>query len=249
MARLNRENTFIENNQYPLAGLHPPDVEVKFAEILKPLETDILQLEAALLLHNIPLFAVFAGYLIGFFVLSILLTKSIISPLTYSFIFVPLFHLVYLFGGIDFGRTLYLAEIPNLPADRRDRVRSVPELLHWFAPTLKWGWRFGFFIYRTFVCPNIVDTIVLILAAILLGFIAKLINPLVLLLALIVIALFVPAILTKTPAGQFLEQLAEDRKKKAEAAQEAKSVAPEAKETAPEPKAPAPEPAAEQKPE
>jgi ABC-type transport system involved in cytochrome bd biosynthesis fused ATPase/permease subunit len=216
MARLNRENSLIENNLYPLAGLHPDAVEDKFAEILAPFEQDILNVESALLLHNIPLLGVFAGFLVSFLILSILLTKHAISPLVYAIILVPVLDLVYLLGGVDFGRTLY-KPLPQLPPDDPSRVRTLKELLHWFAPTLKWGWRVAFYVYRTFVCPNAFDAIIVILATIFLGLLGKVVNLLVIILVLLVLALVVPAILTKTPAGQFVKQLGDESRKKAEA--------------------------------
>ena len=100
--RLNRENTLIENNLYPLAGFKPADVQAKFVSVLKPFETDILNIESALLLHNIPLFGALAGFFIGFWLLSRIICPAVISTLSYAFIVIPLFHLFYLVGGVDF---------------------------------------------------------------------------------------------------------------------------------------------------
>jgi hypothetical protein len=86
-----------------------------------------------------------------------------------------------------------------------------------------WGWRIVFFIYRTYVCPNTIDTIALIGVAILLGLVAKVLNPLSVLLVLVIIALAAPAILTRTPLGSKLSALIEDLKKKRKEKQDAAS--------------------------
>jgi hypothetical protein len=210
--RVNQENTDIKIDLYPLAGLDPVAVESRFADILAPYENDIMQLESALLLYNIPLFGALAGFIVGFLVLSLILTRSFLSPLTYAVIAIPILQVVYLLG-VKFVRTLYTASLPNLPEDDLARVRSLKELLHWFAPTIKWAWRIVFFVYRTFVCPNLVDSTALVLFAIIIGSFAKQINPLGVLLFLTVVALAAPTVLTKSPPAAFIKQLMEGKQR------------------------------------
>jgi hypothetical protein len=217
MARLNRENTLIENNLYPLAGLHPPDVQKKFVEILTPLKDDILNIEAAVLLHNVRLFALFAGFLIGFLVLSIVVTKSFISPVIYLFILTPLLTLVYTLGGVGLARKFYLSPLPDLPEDNLARIRSLEEIVEWIWFPLLWGWRVAFFVYRTYVCPNAIDTVALIVAALLLGLIAKLVNLLIVLFAIVALFLTAPAILARTPVGEYLKNFVKGWNKRKEA--------------------------------
>ena len=213
--RLNRENTMIENNQYPLAGMHPADVQKKLVEYCKPIEQDILQIEAALLLHNIPLLAAFGGYLLAFVIVSGILVGSGFPSLAYGIILVPLFHLFWCVGGVEIGRKLYLREIPELPAEDPRRVRSVEELMEWFWFPMLWAWRAAFFVYRTFLLPNVVDTTAFIVIVVILGLLFKVINVFVLIGLLLVAGLALPAVLALTPAGEHVKKFLEDRKKKA----------------------------------
>ena len=210
--RLSRENTLIENNLYPCAGMHPKDVQSKLLKILKPYENDILNLESALLLHNIPLLAAFGGYLLAFLIVSNILVHSFVSSLAYGIIFVPLFHLFYCLGGVEIGRKLY-KPLPTLSAEDPLRIRPLEELLTWFWFPILWGWRVGFFVYRTFVCPNVVDTAAFIVVIILLNLIFKVINIFIILIILLVLALAAPAVLTQTPAGDYVNKFLEDMKK------------------------------------
>lgn len=210
--RLSRENTLIENNLYPCAGMHPKDVQTKFVKALKPYENDILNLESALLLHNIPLLAAFGGYLLVFLIVSNMLVHSFVSSLAYGIIFVPLFHLFYCLGGVEFGRKLY-KQLPTLSAEDPLRIRPLEELVSWFWFPILWGWRFGFFVYRTFVCPNVVDTAAFIVLVILVNLIFKVINIFILLIILLVLGLAAPAVLTRTPAGDYVNKFLEDMKK------------------------------------
>jgi hypothetical protein len=205
--RLNRENTLIENNLYPLAGCHPAEVQTKFVELLKPLESDILQIEAALLLHNIPLLIVFGGFVLGFLGLSRALTPCVISYLTYAIIVVPVLTLVYTLGGVAFGRSLYLKDLPDLPPADPRRIHSLEEIVSYAWAPLLWGWRAAFFVYRTYVCPNPLDAGALVIGAIILGLLAKIVNPLSLLLTAAVIGLAAPAVLALTPAKQLIGEI------------------------------------------
>jgi hypothetical protein len=216
--RLNRENTLIENNLYPLAGCHPPEVQSKFVSILKPIEADILQIEAALLLHNLPLLAVFSVFLIGFVSLSLLLTPCLISYLTYAFIAVPLLTLVYTLGGVTFGRSLYLKSLPELPETHPRRVRTLAEIVAVVWPVLLWGWRIAFFVYRTFVCPNAIDVIALTTTSVLLGWVFKIVNPLKLLLVGTIAGLAAPAVFALTPAKSVIDAVVDAIKNKAKGA-------------------------------
>jgi hypothetical protein len=213
--RLNRENTLIENNLYPLAGFHSAEAQKKFVEILKPIERDILQIQAALLLYNIPLLIVFAGFLISFLYLSVLLTPVVISYLTYAIIAVPLLTLVYTLGGVDFARTLYLKDLPDLEATNPRRVRTLEEIVSYVWVPLLWGWRIAFFVYRTFVCPNGIDAIALVLGAVIIGWVSKLVNPIGVLFVAVVIGLVTPALFTLTPLKSYLGQLVAAIKSKA----------------------------------
>lgn len=212
--RLNRENTMIENNLYPLAGFHPADGQKKLCEMLAPFEQDILQIQGALLLHNIPLFVQLTGVLLGFVVLSGVLASKGLPSLVYGAIFVPLWHLFYLLGGVALLRKSYLKELPKLDEKNPRRIRTLEELMKWFYMPMNWGWKIGFFIYRTFVCPNIVDTAVMIVVFIILGAIFKAINAFVVMGLLVTIFLGAPAVLAMTPAGDFVKNVLEDMEKK-----------------------------------
>ena len=214
--RLNRENTMIENNQYPLAGLHPADVKKKLVEYCRPLEQDILQIEAALLLHNIPLLAALGGFLVSFVIVSGIVVSSGFPSLAYGLIFIPLFHLFWCVGGVDFGRKLYLSALPELPAENPQRIRSLDELMEWFWFPMLWGWRVAFFIYRTLLLPNIVDTAAFLVIVILLGLLSKVINFFVVLGLLLIVGLSLPSVLALTPAGEHVRKFLNDLHKKKE---------------------------------
>ena len=218
--RLNRENTMIENNLYPLAGFHPEDGQKKLCEMLAPLEQDILQIQGALLLHNIPLFVQLTGILLGFVVLSSVLASKGVPSLVYGAIFVPLWHLFYHLGGVTLLRKSYLKELPKLDEKNPRRIRTVEELMNWFYLPMTWGWRIGFFIYRTFVCPNVVDTGAMIVVFVLLGAIFKAINGFVVMGLLVVLFLATPAVLAMTPAGDFVKNVLEEMEKKKKAKKE-----------------------------
>ncbi|OHT17512.1 hypothetical protein TRFO_02554 [Tritrichomonas foetus] len=211
--RLNRENTLIENNLYPCAGFHPKDVQAKFVKALEPFKTDILNIESALLLHNIPLFSALAGFCLVFLIFSNCLVKSFVPSLAYGIILVPLFHLFYCLGGVEFGRKLY-KDLPELGAEDPLRIRPLEEIVSWFWFPILWGWRIGFYIYRTFVCPNIIDTSALIIITIILGCILRAINIFYLLIFVLTLAFAAPAVLTRTPAGDVVKQFLQDLKEK-----------------------------------
>lgn len=213
MSRLNRPNTLIEDNLYPLAGYRQQDIVTKFVTMLKPIEEDILQIESALLLHNIPLYGALAGGFITFFLLAYVLSKSCFPSFVSAVILVPCFHLFYVCGGVDLLRKLY-KQIPELAEDNKRRVRSLEEIVSFIWFPLLWGWRIGFFVYRTFKCPNVIDTAFLIIATIILGSLGKLMNFFMLCLIAVVLILALPGVLTMTPAGDFVVNFLNERKNK-----------------------------------
>ncbi|KAH0786595.1 hypothetical protein GPJ56_009497 [Histomonas meleagridis] len=239
--RLNIENTLIQDNLYPLAGYREKDVESKFVSVMKPIEQDVLQIESALLLHNIPLYAALAAGFFFYFLVAYLLSKTTFPSLVSAVILVPTFHLFYCLGGMNLLRKLYLKTLPELANDNKRRVRSLEEIVSYIAQPMKWGWRLAFFVYRTFLCPNVVDTSALIIATIILGYIFKLINFFLLMLIIVVLILVLPAVFTMTPAGDFLEKYINDLKakkseKKEEPKAEEKKEEPKAEEKKEEPK-------------
>jgi hypothetical protein len=205
--RLNRENSLIENNLYPLAGYHPPDIQKKFVEYLKPLEADILQVQAALLLHNLRLLGVLVAFFVGIESLAIWITPCIISYLTLAFITVPALTVVYTIGGVSFARKLYLSQLPALPATDPRRIRTLEEAVSYVWFPLLWGWRAAFFVYRLYVCPNAIDTVGFAVGAIVIGWIFKLLSFLALLLIATLCLFTGPALCTLTPGGKLIQQL------------------------------------------
>jgi hypothetical protein len=214
MNRLWRRNTLIEDNLYPLAGCHPPEVKAKFADSLEPIKEDIIQIEAALLLHNIRLFVVVVVFVVAFLSLSLVLS-SVLSPLAWAAIVVPLATLVYNFGGVGLARSFYF-KLPDSAYNGPARVRSLDEILDFAWFPLLWGWRIAFFVYRTYVCPNGVDAVVLIVAVVLIALVGKIINFLAILLAIAIVLLITPAVLTRTPLGTWAAQHIEGLRKKKE---------------------------------
>lgn len=214
--RLNRENTLIENNLQPMAGCPPEEVQAKFVKALEPYKEYVDQFQAALLLKNIKLFAAMLVTVIGMIVVFALLIASSIPNVIVAIIAVPILELFYCFDAHLKVKKLFLAEIPKSAEGAMDRQRSLEEIVALTWKPVLLIWRFGFFVYRTFVCPNPVDTIAFILLCIIIGFLNKILCFFTLFSILLVVALITPAILVKTPAGEKLGQILAQKKQKAE---------------------------------
>ena len=195
--RLNRENTLVENNLQPCSGMFPEDIQKKFVKALEPYKEYIDQFQAALWLHNIPLFGVIMGIAVGLFVLFELLRLSSIPNVIVFIITIPILELFYCFDVHKHIKKLFI-ELPQTAADAPDRIRSLEELISYTYKPILTIWRIGFFIYRTYLYPNVVDTIAFILGAIVIGLLSLISIPFFEIFSIaIIVALVVPGLLSK----------------------------------------------------
>lgn len=243
--RLNRENTMIENNLYPLAGYHTKDVIAYMAKACAPYKEYFDQVQAGLYLLNIPMYAFMIVFVI-FTCFTFSVIRRTFGSLALGIVIVPYFYLFHCTGFVEkVLKARIFKPIPEIAETERYHIRSLEEIfaLIWF-PVL-WVWRIGFFIYRTYVCPCTVDTIGLIIGIFLLSFIGQMINYVILLSVLIIICMILIPLYVKTTAldqvikiisdfinsKQKTEKKADDKKDEAPKAEEKKEEAP--KEEAP----------------
>ena len=194
--RLNRENTLIENNLQPCSGMRAEEIQKKFVKALEPYKDYIDQFQAALLLYNVPLFGVIMGIAVGLFIVFELLRCSSVPNVVVSIIAIPILELLYCFDVHLRIKKLFI-ELPQTAPNAPDRIRSLEELVSYIYKPVLTIWRIGFFVYRTFLCPNVVDTIVLIVVSILLGLISRILPFFEIICLSIIILLAIPALLSK----------------------------------------------------
>ncbi|EAX91201.1 hypothetical protein TVAG_220950 [Trichomonas vaginalis G3] len=199
-----------------MAGCTPEEIQSRFVKAITPYKEFIDQFQAALLLKNIKFFVAIMVTVIGLITIFGLLIRSSIPNLVVAIIAIPILELFYCFDAHLKVKKLYIAEIPQSAEGALDRLWTLEEIIALVWKPALMIWRFGFFVYATFVCPNPVDTIAFILMCILLSFVNKFINFFVLFSVLLVLALVAPAILVKTPAGEKLREFLNKKKEKAE---------------------------------
>ena len=158
-------------------------------------------MQAALLLHNIKLFAAMLSTVIGVIALFAALKASSISNVIVGIIAIPILELFYCFDAEIHIKKLYLSELPKLADNVPDRIRSLEEIFAVAWKPVLVAWRFGFFIYATFVCPKIIILIIL------LGLLNNVISLFWVFSFVLILALVTPAILVKTPVGEKLAEL------------------------------------------
>jgi hypothetical protein len=183
-----------------------PSWKQKFIELATKHETDIRQIQAALLLHNIRFYVVLVALFYGFSVLSLVLTEFFISPVTYALAFYPVISLLSVLIPRKLAGLLYLRALPDLDAADPRRLRSIDELadlvgypMQILTPVASW-------IRETLVRPAPVETSMLILGTVLLGFVFKVISPFVILLIVGTAALTAPALFTRTNFAETIKR-------------------------------------------
>lgn len=201
--RLNRVNTLIEDNSYPLEGMHENDICDYFVSVFKPYESIIKQFESALLLHNVPLYITII-IVCGIFVTSFkVVVESEFPTIIFIICLYPSINLLLLVGGRNMLSSICI-EIPDLPEGSPNRVLNVEELVKVSWKLLTFLWRIGFFVYRTFVCPNIIDIIVFLFAVIVFGLLLCVLDGLFIFTVVLCILLFFPPLLTREVVYSFL---------------------------------------------
>lgn len=201
--RLNRENTLIEDNSYPLEGMHEEDICEYFTSVFKPYESIIKQFEAALFLHNVPLYITII-IICGIFITSFkVVVESEFPTIIFLICLYPSINLLLLVGGRNMLSSLCI-EIPDLPEGSPSRVMNVEEIVNIIWKLLTFVWRIVFFAYRTFVCPNVIDIIVFLFTVIVCGLLLCVLDGLFILSVILAILLFFPPLLTREIVYSYL---------------------------------------------
>ena len=204
MSRLNRENTLIENNLYPCAGMKEEDIKKTFVNIFTPYEEEINQIQNALFLHNIPLFVMIIVSFIAFWILNIILYSKL-SSAVYLIIFIPLIYLPYILNLQKFFKKFYSKDF-IVDESNPARILKLEEIISFTYKPFLLIWRIGFFVYRVFICPNPVDVIIFIISIVFVGFLGKSFNFVLIGGFKLLLILLFPIIFTKTPAGPIIKE-------------------------------------------
>lgn len=196
MQRINRQNTMLENYLIPLAGTTPEERIDFYCNLFNPYSEIIYQFQAALLLHNIPLYILIIFLSIFFIYITYLIEASPFPTLLFFLSLIPLAQLARELGSSSIFKSLII-ELPQLPADAPNRIRNLEEIFDLLHPPFTFFWRLGFFIYKSILCPNLVDTFALFLIIIGLGVLLMIIRIWVVLTIFLVFVLAMPTILTR----------------------------------------------------
>ena len=194
--RICRENTLIENNLYPFAGNTPEEIIDYFTKLFSPFAEILYQIEGALLFHNIPLYLVICLLSTMLLYASHIVVVSSFPTFFYLISLIPLIQFFRSIGAFTMFKSLTI-ELPKLPQDAPNRIRTLKEIIELIYPLLAFIWRFVFFIYRTFLCPNFVDTLALLLLFVFSGFIVMVLDFTIVLIFPLLIILLAPGILTR----------------------------------------------------
>jgi hypothetical protein len=194
--RINRPNTLIEDNSYPLAGMHDDDVYGYFTEVMRPYAPLINQIQGALMLHNVPLFFFMVVTVVVFLYSLKTVRDSDFPTILYLVSLYPFVNLLLKIGGANGLKSLSV-DLPELPRTAPDRIRSIEEMAEIFGKPMLFAWRVGFFVYRTFCCPNVVDITVFLFLVFVVGFLCCVIDVVVVLTLGIAMGLTFPAVLTR----------------------------------------------------
>lgn len=193
----------IENSSFPLAGWRENDIKAFFTELLRPYTGIIIQIQAALLFHNIPLYCVIVFSAIVFIYLLSIVVYSDFPTIFYFISVIPVFNAFLLLGGKEFLHSLCV-ELPDLPVTSSKRIRSLDEIVSILWRPLLYVWRVVFFIYRMYLCPNIVDISVFLVIIAIIGLLLCVVNGIVVLSVNLIILLTFPGILTRDAVYHFI---------------------------------------------
>ena len=194
--RITRENTIIEDKSYPLAGMREDDICDFLTAHLKPFEPVTCQIQAAIFLHNVPLYITMlltcSIFLYSFKVVSC----SEFPTMIFIISLYPLINLILLIGGKNVLQSMCI-QIPQLPESAPDRIRPINEIIKLGWKPIVFLWRVGFFIYRTYLCPNVVDIVLFLFVAIVSGLLLCTLDGILILSILVAICLILPPLITR----------------------------------------------------
>jgi hypothetical protein len=176
--------------------MHDEDIYRYFVDLLKPYAPMINQAQGALLLHNTPLFC-FVVVIVIFFLYSLKVVRDSEFPMMlYLLTIYPFINLALKIGGSNALKAMCI-DLPELHPTAPDHIRSIEEVVEICGKPMLFAWRIGFFVYRTFCCPNVVDITVFLMAVGILGFVCCVVDVLAVFAVGVVIFLTIPAILTR----------------------------------------------------
>lgn len=95
-------------------------------------------------------------------------------------------------------------ELPVLPSNAPDRIRSVEEVAKLSWKPYLFVWRTLFFCYRVFLKPNITDIVVFVIFSIVVGLVFCVLDGVLILGAILVVFLILPPIVTRSFVSSFL---------------------------------------------
>lgn len=203
--RINRENTLIEDNSYPLAGMREEDICKFFTDALHPYTPIINQLQGALLLHNVPLFCTILAGVFVFLYSFRIVSNSEFPTVLFIIAVYPLCMLLLKLGGGNMLKSLCI-KLPVLPENEPARIRPLKEIVALAWMPILFAWRVGFFVYRVFVCPNIIDIAVLLFAIVVIGLLCCAIDVVLCTGVVLYIALICPALFTRKFVYNFIRK-------------------------------------------
>lgn len=203
MNRINKKNTLIEDYLYPFSGAEDEEVIDYFTDFFKPYTEIINQIEAAVMFHNKPLYAAIIFILAAVIYFLKIVSESQFPTFLFVCALVPIYYLFILVGGGTILKSLCI-EMPKLPDDAPDRIRSVREIVEIIYKPLRFTWQIGYFIYHAYVCPNLIDTVVILIGITLLGMICCVIDFWIILAVPLVLFVIVPGILTQKAVYSFI---------------------------------------------
>jgi len=201
--RINRQNTLIQDHSYPLAGMREEDICRFFCEAVRPLAPLVAQVQGALLLHNIPFFCFIVVISVGVLYSFRVISDSGFPVFLYAVSFYPLCCLLLKIGGQAIVKSFYI-KLPELSEAAPDRIRTIEEIVERVWKPALMIWRGVFFIYRTYLCPNVVDIIVFMCAMIVVGLIYCTVNLVAIAFVMLLFVLTFPALLTRKTVYDFL---------------------------------------------
>lgn len=201
--RINRENTLIEDNSFPLAGMRESDIIDYFTDKCAPYSYIFEQVQTALYLHNIPLYSAIVIMVALFLYILRAVNNSRFPTIFFLIMIYPIQCFFLKIGGNNIINSLCI-DINTIHETEPNRIRSVREIVSLSWKPVLFCWRMLFFVYRVFVLPNTIDIIVLIIGTVIIGLILSIINGVFILGLILCLFLIFPPLLTRNSVYKFL---------------------------------------------
>jgi hypothetical protein len=183
-----------------LAWARGPDLQQRVVDFLSPHAADGLEIEAALLLHNVPLFLAFCGAALAVLAVSYLFTAYLVPPLAYCLAFVPACQLLRVFRAGSLLRSFYLGQLPDLPEGDARRILPIADLVRLLWPAIAPAIRGLAQLAQAARAPALPDYGLAILSIIVADILCQSVNVFLVLGAVAAAGLAAPAAVAMTPA-------------------------------------------------